>query len=426
MVASFTIDLPLLHSGQVKAYNTPGRFKVGKCGRRWGKSELAKTIISNAAINGKSAGYFAPSYKLLSEVFVETDRILRPICETSNKTAGIIRTITNGRCDFWSLENEAAGRSRKYHTLVIDEAAFAPDHMMKTWEAAIRPTLLDYRGTAWVFSTPHGEDPDNFFWRCCEDKEFGFVTFHAPTWDNPHLPADEIEILRKTMHPLMFRQEIEAEFVDWRGVAFFALSYLLHEGNPVSYPFICDGIYAIIDTAVKTGKEHDGTAVVYFSFSNNVGFPVVILDWDILQISGDLLIEWLPTVFTRCDHLAKECRAMGGVAGVFAEDKQTGTVLIQQGQRQGYNIRAIDAKLTLLGKDERAINVSGYVYNNLVKISEHAYNKETEYKGQIRNHFVRQVTSFRVGDEEAAKRADDLLDDFVYGIALACGNSEAF
>jgi len=34
------------------------------------------------------------------------------------------------------------------------------------------------------------------------------------------------------------------------------------------------------------------------------------------------------------------------------------------------------------------------------------------------NHFLHQVTTFRIGDKEAAKRADDLLDCFTYGVAV--------
>jgi hypothetical protein len=32
-----------------------------------------------------------------------------------------------GRIDFWSLENQIAGRGRRYRRVVIDEAAFAKD-----------------------------------------------------------------------------------------------------------------------------------------------------------------------------------------------------------------------------------------------------------------------------------------------------------
>jgi hypothetical protein len=420
--------MPELHAGQVEAFKMPGRFRAGRCGRRFGKTELAQTIIEDGTIHGKSIGYFAPSYKLLSEVFVAVRHVLNPLIEVSNQTSGVIRLITGGRVDFWSLENKAAGRSRKYHTVIIDEAAFTPDYMLKTWEGAIQPTLLDYRGNAWVFSTPNGVDTDNFFWRVCNDPKLEFNTFHAPTWKNPYIPPDEIERLRKNMHPLFFRQEIEAEFIDWRGVAFFGIAHLLYNDKPVDYPYLCDLVYAVIDTGMKSGKEHDGTAVTYFSSAVmlGVGHPLVILDWEILSIDGAMLEGWLPSVFDRLGELSAKCGAMNKRIAVFIEDKGSGTVLIQQAQNAGLPAQPIEGKLTSIGKDERAMNISGYVYSNKVKISEYAYYKETDYKEQLQNHFVHQVTGFRVGDKDAKDRADDLLDTFTYGVSIGCGNMEGF
>jgi hypothetical protein len=87
--------------------------------------------------------------------------------------------------------------------------------------------------------------------------------------------------------------------------------------------------------------------------------------------------------------------------------------------------RLIESKLTAVGKDGRAISVSGYVHRGLVKYTEHAFSKTSVYKGKSRNHLVEQVESFRIGDKNS-DREDDLLDTFCYGIALALGNIEGF
>ena len=101
-------------------------------------------------------------------------------------------------------------------------------------------------------------------------------------------------------------------------------------------------------------------------------------------------------------------------------------VLIQQSQRKGWPAQAIDGKITSLGKDERAISISGYIYRGEVKICQEAFEKVMAYKGTTRNHLLSQISGFRVGDRDAAKRADDLLDCFVYGPAIALGNWEGF
>ena len=86
---------------------------------------------------------------------------------------------------------------------------------------------------------------------------------------------------------------------------------------------------------------------------------------------------------------------------------------------------SIESRLTAMGKDERAISVSGYVHRWLVKYTEHAFNKSLVYKRRARNHLLDQIESFRVGDKNS-DREDDLLDTFCYGVAIALGNSEGF
>jgi len=254
----------------------------------------------------------------------------------------------------------------------------------------------------------------------------GFTEFHAPTSTNPYVPADELEKERLVNHPLVFKQEFLAEFVDWSGVAFFSMDKMLVDGKPVPYPQKCDGVYAVIDTAVKSGKEHDGTAIIYIAMNKYYGHPLVILDWDIVQIDGAMLENWMPSVFSRLEELSKATSCKLGVVGSFIEDAAAGSILLQQGRTRGWNTHAIDSKLTSVGKDERAISVSGHFHQEKIKISDYAFDKVVNFKGASRNHLITQVTGFRIGDKDAHKRADDLLDVFTYGIAIGVGDKYGY
>jgi hypothetical protein len=62
----------------------------------------------------------------------------------------------------------------------------------------------------------------------------------------------------------------------------FARDKHLENGQPVSYPTSCDGVFAVIDTASKTGTEHDATAVTFYALDKlSRHSPLLILDWDI-------------------------------------------------------------------------------------------------------------------------------------------------
>jgi hypothetical protein len=440
------IALPTLHPDQVAAYNVEGRFLALRCGRRWGKTLFDQTIAVNCALGigmpggrGGLVGWFAPENRKLSEAYNEMKLALAPATESSNKTDGFIKLLTGGRIDFWSLDDVHAGRSRKYDGVIIDEAAFARPVLMETWERAIKPTLFDRGGWAVVSSNTNGIDPDNFFWRICNEPKHGFMEYHAPTRNNPHLPerdpADSDEAhqakrdaeLRKLIAenpPLVYSQEYEAEFVDWSGVSFFTADSLLRDGKPLEMPTHCDGVFAVIDSATKTGKDHDGTAVLYVSYDGlGSNRRVTLLDWDIRQIEGALLIHWLPEVKARLEELSRLCRARAGARPVFIEDKASGMILLQQAARAGLAAVPINSKLTSVGKDERAISVSGHVYRGKVKFAAPAWDKVSVFKGSSRNHLRMQITGFRIGSKDAG-RQDDLLDAFCYSVALALGNSE--
>ena len=255
-----------------------------------------------------------------------------------------------------------------------------PGSMVEIWERSIRPTLYDYGGEALVCSNSAGKNPDNFFYRICTDPQFGFREYHATTMENPLLPKRlngeseqawserrvqyQLE-LKRDNDPLVHAQEYLADFVDWSGVAFFAREKLLQNGLPVPFPKHCDGVFAIIDTASKTGTEHDATAVTYFAWNRIPGASqLLILDWDVVQIEGAILETWLPSVFARLEELSRICQARRGSLGAFIEDKNSGTILVQQALRR--DLRASAAPIeTNMGRAAAAMGSAATRVTNI-------------------------------------------------------------
>ena len=130
----------------------------------------------------------------MSPLLMEIARALRPIAGASvNTVLGEIRLPNGGHVDFWSVDHsQRAGRGRKYHLVLIDEAAHDEGYLTDTFPSAIAPTLIDYAGSIVEASTTNGVEPTNHFWQCAHIAELGFVVHHAPTSANPHLPAEEI------------------------------------------------------------------------------------------------------------------------------------------------------------------------------------------------------------------------------------------
>ncbi len=426
MRRSGTVELQKLHAGQLPVAELirDNKRVVVRCGRRFGKTLLLERTAAKAAYLGKRVGWFGPQYKLNTPTYKRLARALQPATVSRSKVDQIIETTKGGAVEFWTLENEDAGRSRYYDLVVLDEVSLVKRGMQEIWEQSIAPTLLDRQGAAIMAGTPKGIDQDNYFYRACTEKALGWLEHHAPTSANPMLNAEAVARLKDEYPALVYQQEYLAEFVDWNGSAFFAESSLLQDGKPVELPVRVDSVFAVIDTALKDGLEHDGTAVLYCAKDSLGGPRLILLDWDVIQIEGALLEQWLPSVGMRLEQLAVEHKARTGSHGMWIEDKASGIVLIQQAQRKGMQVYPIDGALVAMGKEGRALNVSGHVYQGKVKFSQYAYDKTTNFRGQTRNHLLSQVCGFRLGTKTPHNQ--DLLDCFTYAVALGLGNSDGY
>ncbi len=63
-----------LHDGQLDVLSNCKRFNVLCCGRRWGKTVLAEELLldesgSSGCLAGYPVAYFAPTYRMLMEVW---------------------------------------------------------------------------------------------------------------------------------------------------------------------------------------------------------------------------------------------------------------------------------------------------------------------------------------------------------------------
>jgi len=254
------------------------------------------------------------------------------------------------------------------------------------------------------------------------------------TWTLPEIVAGIRKNVGEYVWGALYQQDPKP-----RGASFFNLDDLLVPSSltnvfgeplrmPVEMPTNCETVFAIIDTAIKSGQQHNSTAVAWYSYNPlTTETPTLILDWDIIQVEGADQADWLPSVHARGEELARECGARRGYSGAIIEDKATGTVLIQQSQnlaaKEGKRPLAhpIDSKLTAMGKEERAIAAAPYVIAGLVKITEPAYTKTSVLKGRAANHLTTQITDFRLGSKQ--KDGLDLLDVFCYGVLMTCGTN---
>jgi predicted phage terminase large subunit-like protein len=205
-----------LHKKQKQIVDHASRFNIVRCGRRFGKTDLLIDRAIDTVSDGFPFGWFSPTYKVLTEPYAILKEILTPAIKRSSDSDKRIELYGGGVIEFWSMENEDAGKSRKYKRVGVDECAMVRD-LQTRWENAIRPTLSDYKGDAYFCSTPKGL---NYFYdlHCkAERGDVGWKTFHATTYDNPFISKSEIDTAKADLPSLVFSQEYMAEFVSGAG-----------------------------------------------------------------------------------------------------------------------------------------------------------------------------------------------------------------
>lgn len=214
---SVEIRLPALHPGQLRVARELGRRNVLMCGRRLGKTTFLedRALTHGGVLDGRPVGYFVPTYKYVPETWDRLVAAMRPVIRSVSKQDRRIVCVTGGVLDVWSLENEDAGRGRKYARVLIDEAQSVAN-LERCWTRAIRPTLTDLRGDAIFGGTPKAATSYfvSLFLRG-QSGDDGWRSWRLPTTENPHIPRDEIDEARAEYEAAgllhVFEQEYEAK-----------------------------------------------------------------------------------------------------------------------------------------------------------------------------------------------------------------------
>lgn len=221
----------ILHKTQEIVAKDTHRFRVVNCGRRWGKTTLAILEMVSKAVFKDDARvvYIAPTYAQARDIaWVELKRICEPITLNTNESRLEITVKTkNGQQSLIWLrgwESVETLRGQRFDFVVIDEIASMRNFFLN-WQEVIRPALTDRKGEVLFISTPKGF---NHFYELFNFKDKDYASFHFTTYENPHMPKEEIDKAKLEMTEDRFAQEYLADFRKQEGLVFKEFSRDLH------------------------------------------------------------------------------------------------------------------------------------------------------------------------------------------------------
>jgi len=264
------IRLPYPHRGQQIVRQQAQRFNWLAAGRRWRKTTLGMSIAVEAAVQGQSIVWGAPTFDQVRIGWGEMRHGVGTAARFTQQRM-VAEFPTGGRVIFRSLDDPDNARGHTADGVIIDEVEKVK---AEAWYEVLRPMLIDTGGWAWGMGTPLGR---NWFWKehvGSADRE-DTMAWQIPTvgcevadgagrlirkphpLENPDIPFSEIEQMFQTVSLRTFRQEILAQFLEGQGAVFRNIGACLYPGGDT--PEEHKGHETVM--GVDWGKSEDYTVV---------------------------------------------------------------------------------------------------------------------------------------------------------------------
>jgi hypothetical protein len=221
------------HDKQRLFHQSPARYRVAVCGRRFGKSKMAALdMLPELFVPDGNYWIIGPTYDLGEREFrviwktLEAHHMFQPdtgIRGTYNRANGKmwIEFPWGSRLEVRSADHPDSLVGDALHGVIMSEAAKMPPNI---WPQYVQPALTDFRGWATFPTTPEGTSNWVYdLWMLGQDpEEPDYDSWSFPSWTNPYVyPLGEhdpeiLSIKRSTATPI-FQQEYEASFSAFQG-----------------------------------------------------------------------------------------------------------------------------------------------------------------------------------------------------------------
>lgn len=290
----------VLHQAQKQIASDTHRFRVVSCGRRFGKTYLAVLELVAVAVSGKGkrVAYLAPTFQQARDIaWAELLKVAEPIIITKNESRLelTVKTQDGGTSIIILRGWEAVEtlRGQYFDFMVIDEIS-SMRYFESSWKEVIRPTLSDKQGSVLFISTPKGY---NHFFDLfqMEKKDTDYKSFKFTTYDNPHIPKEEVDKARIELGEDRFAQEYLADFRKVEGLVYKEFDRNMHVKdtiptniverfagvdfgftNPTAIVEVAktnDGVYYVTSEWYKTGKTNQEIVEYTKTLEVNVFYP---------------------------------------------------------------------------------------------------------------------------------------------------------
>lgn len=214
------------HPGQRSVHESTATTRVLACGVRWGKSRVLalEALAATLAPADHARGWIvSPTAATTGIVVRELFALLRRhfahrVVELDQRMQrAVVRNLGGGLTEVVgrSTDRPAALLGESLSWLLVDEAAGVRDDV---WHEVLATRLIDQRGWSLVAGTPKGDR--GWFYEAFETGQRGeqdTASWSAPTWANPHVPSEAIDVERARLEERTFYEQLGGEFIGAAG-----------------------------------------------------------------------------------------------------------------------------------------------------------------------------------------------------------------
>jgi hypothetical protein len=241
------------HAGQRDLHQDRTRFKVVRCGRRWGKTffgghEMATRALTPSPFDGSpTLGWVVgPNYTDAEKEF----RIIYDDLRKIGLDKDAIRFVNNADSGSMHIKlsngAEIVGKSAQHPEKLVGDGldwvlmVEAGRHRRATWGQYIRPTLSDRRGKAVFSGVPEGSSDSSLLYhlynRGQSERFSQWQSWKRPSWTNDIVfpgGRQDPEILEaeSDLTSDEFARQYGAEFTDKTGVVMKEFDEDIHLGD---------------------------------------------------------------------------------------------------------------------------------------------------------------------------------------------------
>lgn len=200
-----------LNSTRKQILADDSRFKVLVCGRRWGKTVLSLMyLLKDPFLANERRFFITPTYRqgkmivfpILRQIFAGFDDA------KLNESEMSVFFENGAELSVKGADNENNLRGVELTKAVMDEMAYIKPHV---WEEIIMPMLATTKGKCLFIGTPNGYDAMyDLYMKGQSEPEWRSWQF--TTLEGGFVPREEIELAKRTMDEIVFKQEFEGSF----------------------------------------------------------------------------------------------------------------------------------------------------------------------------------------------------------------------